>query len=385
MQGVQEDEDEEDKVQEIVRLKSGKKPTSSSTEVSSAASKKKNVNVKGSLDLQFFKKEKNLKKLSNWKKNNRQTSINDACQKDGRARTIQYIARFFYRNRDPFNVVRSNSKLLQGRRTKLFWMSCSAHCLDLMLEDIGKIAKVKKVIQRGIMLVGYIYYHPLALNTIRKFTNKSELVRDGVTRFVGTFLMLQRLHKQKDPKGKKAIDIVLMPSFWNDVAYTLKAMGPTVHVLRLVDNEKRPAMGYIYEVMDRVKEAIQKVFNGNEDKYKDIFAIIDRRWDFQLHHPLHVAVRKRTTMAPAEWWKMYRTHTPHLRNLVIKVLSLTCSLSGYESNWSTFEHENGKRVVEEEDEDESSQDEGEEEYNYSSNGSDEDNDMKLQEDEEDYQ
>ncbi|RDX90894.1 hypothetical protein CR513_27201, partial [Mucuna pruriens] len=57
-----------------------------------------------------------------------------------------------------------------------------------------------------------------------------------------------------------------------------------------------------------------------------------------------VAVRKRTTMSPAkwktEWWKMYRAHTSHLQNLAMKVLSLTCSLSGCEHNWSTFKHIN---------------------------------------------
>ena len=46
-------------------------------------------------------------------------------------------------------------------------------------------------------------------------------------------------------------------------------------------------MGFIYEAMDRAKEAIQRAFNNNERKYKDIFAIIDKRWDCQLHHPLH--------------------------------------------------------------------------------------------------
>ncbi|RDX61626.1 hypothetical protein CR513_60124, partial [Mucuna pruriens] len=120
---------------------------------------------------------------------------------------------------------------------------------DLMLEDIGKIAKVKKVIQRGIKLVGYIYNHSMAFNTMRKFTNRSKLVRDGVTRFATTFLTLQRLHKQKanlrrmftsnewlesraakDPKGKKATDIVLMPLFRNDVVYVLKVMRTIVRV-----------------------------------------------------------------------------------------------------------------------------------------------------------
>ena len=140
-------------------------------------------------------------------------------------------------------------KILQVTGPKIFWTPCAAHCLDLMLEDIGKIPKVKRVIQRGIKLVGYIYNHTLALNTMRKFTQKTELVRHGVTRFATTFLTLQRLHKQKanlrrmftsdewlkskaakEPKGKQATDVVLMPSFWNDVVYALKAMGPLVSV-----------------------------------------------------------------------------------------------------------------------------------------------------------
>ncbi|RDX77928.1 hypothetical protein CR513_41867, partial [Mucuna pruriens] len=30
-------------------------------------------------------------------------------------------------------------------------------------------------------------------------------------------------------------------------------------------------MGYIYEAMDRAKEAIQKAFSGNENKYREIY------------------------------------------------------------------------------------------------------------------
>ena len=79
-----------------------------------------------------------------------------------------------------------------------------------------------------------------------------------------------------------------MPSFWNHVVYILKVMGPLVKVLQLVDNERKPAMGYIYEAMDRCKETIKKSFNEDEDKYKEIFSIIDKRWECQLHHrPLH--------------------------------------------------------------------------------------------------
>ena len=41
--------------------------------------------------------------------------------------------------------------------------------------------------------------------------------------------------------------------------------------------------------MDRAKEAIIKVFNENEERYSNIFKIIDERWECQLHWPLLAA------------------------------------------------------------------------------------------------
>ena len=66
-------------------------------------------------------------------------------------------------------------------------------------------------------------------------------------------------------------------------------MAPLVKVLHLVDGERKLAMGYIYATMDKEKETIIKSFNNNESKYKDVFAIIDKRWNCQLHRPLHAA------------------------------------------------------------------------------------------------
>ena len=140
-----------------------------------------------------------------------------------------------------------------------------------------------------------------------EFTKQRELVRSGITRFATCFLTLQSIHMQKrnlrlmftsdkwlaskwakEAKGKQVSEIVLMSSFWNHVVYILKVMGPLVKVLQLVDNERKPAMGYIYKAMDRCKETIKKSFNEDVDKYKEIFSIIDKRWECQLHHrPLH--------------------------------------------------------------------------------------------------
>ncbi|RVW23767.1 hypothetical protein CK203_097587 [Vitis vinifera] len=307
--------------------------------------------------------------------------------------------------------------LLELKRPHLYWTPCAAHCLDLMLEDIGKLPNIKRTLERAISLNGYIYNRSGLLNMMRRFTGQRELLRPAKTRFATAFITLSRLHEQKnnlrkmftssdwsdskwakEQKGKTIANIVLMPSFWNTIVFCLKVSGPLVRVLRLVDGEKKAPMGYIYEAMNRAKDAIVRSFNGNEEKYKEIFNIIDKRWEIQLHRPLHaagyflnpeffydkpeiehdaeimsdlykcilrltrdpakqekvvaevslftnaqglfgneLAVRTRKTRAPAEWWAAYGASAPNLQKFAMKVLNLTCSASGCERNWSIFE------------------------------------------------
>ncbi|XP_020239396.1 uncharacterized protein LOC109818364 [Cajanus cajan] len=286
---------------------------------------------------------------------------------------------------------------------------------NLMLEDIGKLPNIKKTIQQAISLVGFIYSHSSTLSMLRFFTGVRELVRHAITRFATSYLSLERIHQEKtnlrkmfmseewnenklakEAKGKEATKTVLMPSFWKNVVFIMKVMAPLVKVLRLVDSEKKPAMGYICEAMDKAKETIMKSFK-NESKYKDVFAIIDKRWDIQLHHPLHAfghflnleffyanpqmefngeiirglydcinkllgdlemekivhkelahykaasgmfgsttTIAMRGKVAPAfiaQWWQMYGLDTPYLQQLAIRILSLTCSASRYEQRW----------------------------------------------------
>ncbi|XP_028236675.1 uncharacterized protein LOC114415996 [Glycine soja] len=179
---------------------------------------------------------------------------------------------------------------------------------NYVLADIEKLPLIRKTIRREINQFGFIYAHSSTLSLLKNFTNKRELVRHAITRFATSYLTLERLHKEKanirkmftsnewtlnklskEPKGKEAAKVVLMPSFWNSVIYTLKVMAPLVKVLRLVDGERKPVMDYFYEAMDKAKETIIKSFNNNESKYKDVFAIIDKRWNCQLHRPLHAA------------------------------------------------------------------------------------------------
>ena len=184
---------------------------------------------------------------------------------------------------------------------KLYWTSCAAHCIE-------KIPRIAKTLERAIQLTRYIYNHRGVLNMTRECTNQRKIVRVGKTRFYTSYLTIKFIYKQKhnlrvmftseewvrnrwakEANARRVVEVILMPSFWNYIVYILKVMGPLVRVLHLFDNERKLAMGYIYEAMDRAKEAIIKVFNENEERYSNIFKIIDERWECQLHWPLLAA------------------------------------------------------------------------------------------------
>ncbi|XP_059598393.1 uncharacterized protein LOC132255016 [Vitis vinifera] len=305
---------------------------------------------------------------------------------------------------------------LMEKMRKLWWTPCAAHCIDLMLEDIGKLNVHATTLSRARQVVKFIYGHTWVLSLMRTFTKNHELLRPAITRFATTFLTLQSLCKQKQAliamfpsekwcsstwvkkvEGVKTRSTVLFdPNFWPHVAFCIKTTVPLVSVLREVDSEERPAMGYNYELMDSAKEKIAFNYRGVERKYGLIWRKIDARWTPQLHRPLHVAgyylnpqlrygdkfsnadeVRKglfecmdrmldyqerlkvdiqfdsydqtmgefgsriaidsRTLRSPTSWWMCFRGSTPELQKFAIRVLSLTCSASGCERNWSTFE------------------------------------------------
>ncbi|RVX05738.1 hypothetical protein CK203_027381 [Vitis vinifera] len=206
------------------------------------------------------------------------------------------------------NYVNAGMRLMEKRR-KLWWTPCAAHCIDLMLEDIGKLNVHATTLSRARQVVKFIYGHTWVLSLMRTFTKNHELLRPAITRFATAFLTLQSLYKQKQAliamfssekwcsstwakkvEGVKTRSTVLFdPNFWPHVAFCIKTTVPLVSVLREVDSEERPAMGYIYELMDSAKEKIAFNCRGVERKYGPIWRKIDARWTPQLHRPLHAA------------------------------------------------------------------------------------------------
>jgi len=59
-------------------------------------------------------------------------------------------------------------------------------------------------------------------------------------------------------------NVVLDKEFSKSIIICLKGAFPIMQVLRMIDSDDKPTMGFIYKVMDRVKEKIQEEFNGDK-------------------------------------------------------------------------------------------------------------------------
>jgi len=90
-------------------------------------------------------------------------------------------------------------------------------------------------------------------------------------------------HKLEGKELKKKVNEEI---FWRKAAKIVKLTEPLVKVLWLVDGE-RLAMGFIYEAVNQAKEQIKRAYKDKVAKYGPIWAIIDEKWNNQLHRPIH--------------------------------------------------------------------------------------------------
>ncbi|XP_018469619.1 uncharacterized protein LOC108841336 isoform X2 [Raphanus sativus] len=279
------------------------------------------------------------------------------------------------------NNLAAAAKMLKEKRPGIFWSSCAAHTVNLMLEDIFKLPKISKYIDKAKALTLFVYAHEKTFAVMRHDTKEKDVVRAGVTRFATTFLPLQSLLEKKQQlmsifvsykwdrckdsiymNGRFCYYTCLSPAFWNGVSRVVNVLEPLVKVLKMVEGEKKPSMGFIYGELLEAKRCIKAATNNLEKYYHPIFEIIDEKIRGRLDSPLHLAayllnpfylynkpdvVKLDETLMNGfltcvetfyheHWWSMYGCTVRNLAILARKILSLTSCSSGCQRNWSTF-------------------------------------------------
>ncbi|XP_023741997.1 uncharacterized protein LOC111890071 [Lactuca sativa] len=90
------------------------------------------------------------------------------------------------------------------------------------------------------------------------------------------------------PKGRASYETVTSLQFWSGVTQCLKVFSPLVKVLRMVDADWKPSMGFVYGELKVAKEEIMKALGGNEKAYKPIIDIINNKMKGRLDSKLHL-------------------------------------------------------------------------------------------------
>ncbi|KAG8499011.1 hypothetical protein CXB51_005399 [Gossypium anomalum] len=200
-------------------------------------------------------------------------------------------------------AMKAAGKKLILKRKHLYWTSCAAHYLDLCLEDIGKKPSVAKVLDEAKKVTCFIYNHIWTVDLMKKYTQRKQILRPALTQFATHFIQLEEITRQKQGLREmfnskefkeskwgqqksgpayEAKKIVLGKDFLKKANDLIKVYEPLVKVLRLVDSDEKPTMGFIYEAVDRAKRAIQQDCRYFTEYEK----IIDNRWNF-MHSGLH--------------------------------------------------------------------------------------------------
>ncbi|XP_019178920.1 PREDICTED: uncharacterized protein LOC109174088 [Ipomoea nil] len=189
-------------------------------------------------------------------------------------------------------IYKAAGKLLEERIRTLFWTPCAAHCLDLMLEDIGKMMEFKSKIASGRNITTFIYRHGRILSAMREHTGGQDLSlykHKNALRalFVSEDWVRSKLSNTE--AGKTVCEIVLSYRFWTAVEDCLRASHPILIVLRIVDADSTPAMPELTMAMLAAKKKLNESFASKPRLFGKLMAIVERRWDDQMGVDLYGA------------------------------------------------------------------------------------------------
>jgi len=198
-------------------------------------------------------------------------------------------------------------RILMERIPHLFWTPCAAHCLNLMMQDIGQIKEFNTTINMAKKLSRFLYKHGRLLEFMRKKID-GDLVRPAVTRFATSYLTLASMFQKrqglkalfvspqwsssawsKSAEGQQCERIVLSAPFWTKVQTCLKASQPLLIALRIADGDETPAAPEIMAAMEVVKSTIKEDLRANNTLLKQVMDCYDRRWENQMEQKLYGA------------------------------------------------------------------------------------------------
>ena len=115
------------------------------------------------------------------------------------------------------------SELLMQKRPHLFWTSCAAHSIDLVLHDFAELEKVKTVLDQAKRVTNFIYNHSRVFDIMRTYCT-GKLIRPAQTRFATNFIALSSLLEHKN-----SLQRMFILEDWHSNAASTDPVGKRVY------------------------------------------------------------------------------------------------------------------------------------------------------------
>ncbi|KAL0287409.1 UNVERIFIED_CONTAM: hypothetical protein Scaly_2765300 [Sesamum calycinum] len=129
-------------------------------------------------------------------------TIKGMLSKEGMKKVGKAVSKFFIFNALPFNAADSGP-YMQSMIDTIAEVGpgvkgpsghqIGAHCIDLMLEDIGKMRSIKATIDEAKRITSFIYNSDKIVNLMKIYTKDREFLRPGITRFATEYIALESL------------------------------------------------------------------------------------------------------------------------------------------------------------------------------------------------
>nr|XP_025656884.1 uncharacterized protein LOC112751822 [Arachis hypogaea] len=176
-------------------------------------------------------------------------------------------------------------RLINRKYDNIYWSPCAAHCLNLILKDISSMAHISNLVTRASKIIVFVYNHTVFLSWLRQRPHWREIVRPGATQFATVFITLKSIFDRKKELQQLVVDsiftdhklgrsatgtavsaIILDCKFWDDCFTVCKLVGPLIYLLRVVDANDKPSLGYVYEGMLRAEDVIKEMFRQSKTR-----------------------------------------------------------------------------------------------------------------------
>ncbi|GBG64702.1 hypothetical protein CBR_g46245 [Chara braunii] len=190
----------------------------------------------------------------------------------------------------------------------IYWIPCTAHCMDLFLHDLGGMTWAKKILDEANEVVKFFRIHSAPREMLFGH-GKTVLKRPQTTRFGTNFIMLERL-KEKEARVKDTVNnmeweemqwpyairdkallverLVQSTYFWNDVRMMFILMEGAFSILRMVDRDVH-CISRVYDAAVALKNCVLAA-PLTEGQRVEVLKVVSNRTD-QLLGPVHTVAR----------------------------------------------------------------------------------------------